>query len=174
MLDSIDVLGCHIPAGTQTSTATVNAFGYTNTIVGFAPVDTDIIYVLTVDSLVYNGVPIVIAGTFTQPSLQEALIAVMDAIVSALTVASGVTWSYEQISTYDFYLTASYLQNGDTVTATINVGGETFSYGLLFFDVVMGGGVAPELPVTYRTEEDNCFTEQEIQKTDRIFGHAKY
>lgn len=165
MVRAIKIMESHIPAGTLMSAAAVNACGLTNTEVGFAPSPDEIIVSIQTIVFNYNGVPLIPPAAVG--SIEEA----MDEIIAALSAASGVTWSYTQLSQFEFYLCAPYTQNGDTVELTFEAFFET-SLGFIRMDVTLAGGVAPATPVI-RTEADNCLTEQEIAKLSGRFCKIK-
>lgn len=137
----------YITVGTKISDPGQNACGLTNTNINFAPVPPLVSFQVT--AFTYNGNPLIF------PDPQPTLILLMNSIVAALTAASGVQWSYSQISEWEFELCAPYTRNGDTVTITIQVFSEA-SLGFLNMAVTLSGGIAPETPVRYATDATNC------------------
>ena len=141
----------YIPVGTLISTPAVNACGLTNSEVGFAPYDLSLPTDFTITVFNYNGNPII------PPASETSITDMMDDIVAALSSASGVQWSYTQISDFEFLLCAPYTQNGDTVELNITVSQETI-LGAIRMNAELEGGVAPDTP-EYQTAGMNCITE---------------
>lgn len=139
------IIDSYIPVGTLISTPAVNACGVTNTIVGFAPIPPIVEFHSTVFN--YNGNPLTTVNAAT-------LLLFMDTVVAELTTASGVQWSYTQLSDFEFRLCAPYTQNGDTVDLTIEAFSEA-SVGNITMTVTLSGGVAPATP-EYATDATNC------------------
>ena len=149
LIEAQEIIDSYIPVGTLISEPEVPACGLTNSIDAFI-LNPALPTTFAVVNFDYNGNPLVVAGTFTTVPLT------MNAVIAALTTASGVQWSYTQISTYEFLVCAPYTQNGDTLFIEISVTQESL-IGLLTMNVTLAGGVAPETP-EYQTAAMNCIS----------------
>lgn len=155
LLDAIDILGCHIPAGENTASTGQDAYGFSHTIRGFDPILLDLPTTWTIVDLTYESVQLLNSGNYS--SLEDLL----QAVLTALETETGEVWEYEAIDEWNFWFTTSYTLNGNNFTLQILVIQE-FPFGNVYMDVTVDNGIAPATPVL-RTEEENCFTEQKIQ-----------
>jgi len=151
LVASQPTFNAYIPVGTLISDPGQNACGNTNSVLLFAPIDPNLPTDFDAITFTYNGNPIILGEIYTSFSDLE------DAVVDALTQASGVQWSYTPTSQWGALFCAPYTQNGDTVNLVVTVTQE-FLLGNIEMNVTMSGGIAPEIPAKYQTESDNCIT----------------